>query len=185
VAVIGLTEARAICRIPTGDTTNDALLTQYAAAVCLVVDHLVGRQTSTQVTQKYDGGNAGILLPSNLISVDTVVEDTITLTTADYTVDLRACILYRGSPLAVFSFIPGIQNISVTFTTGVAATAANVLTGAELILRHFWQGTQQGARPQFGAADSSTVQVTNVLGYLIPNVAIAFLSASPPQPGFA
>jgi hypothetical protein len=185
VALFSITDARAICSLPPGDTAKDALMTEYVNAVTLVVEYLVGRQTSTQVTQTYDGGNAGILLPSNLLSVDAVVEDTITLSTNDYTVDLRACIVYRGSPLAVFSFIPGIQNISVTFTCGKTTSPANVKTGAELILRHFWQNTQQGYRPSFGAPDSATVQTTNVLGYLIPNVAIAFLNASPPQPGFA
>lgn len=183
--LFSVADARTILRIPATDTGSDELLRQYVGAVTAIVEFLCGKQVKQTVTQTYDGGNAGILLPSNLISVTSVVENTVTLATTDYTVDPLACILYRGSPMAVFSFIPGIQNISVTFTKGNSVIAPNVLMGAELILKHFWSGTQQGNRPTFGQADTSTAQTTNVLGYLIPNVAMSFLKASPALPGFA
>jgi hypothetical protein len=184
--LFSLADARAICRIPAGDNGNDELIRTYIGAVTVVVEYLCGKQIKTQVTQTYDGGNAGILLPSNLISVDTVIEAGVVLTPVqDYTVDTRSCILYRGSPMAVFSFIPGIQNISVMFTKGNPVIPANVQLGAELILRHFWQGTQQGNRPAFGSPDSSTEQTVNVLGYLIPHAAMSFLKASPALAGFA
>lgn len=185
--LFSLADARAICRTAANDTSNDELLRTYIAAVTLVVEYLCGKQIKTSVTQTYNGGAAGIVLPSNLISVDTVIENTLTLTpNLDYTVDLRSCIVYRGSPLAVFSFVPGIQNITVTFTKGNVVIPANVLMGAELILRHFWQGTQQGPiRASFSEPDTAVSQTTNVLGYLIPNVAMTFLKASPAMPGFA
>jgi hypothetical protein len=185
-AIFDLPGARAILRLPPSDSGNDDLICTYINAITAVVEHLSGKQFPVTVTQTYDGGSAGILLPSNTTVVTAVVENIVTLTPpGDYTFDPRACILYRGSPLAVFSFIPGIQNVSITFTKGNATVAANIITGSELILRHFWQGTQQGNRPAFGAPDSAVGKTTNVLGYLIPNVAISFLKASPPQPGFA
>ena len=183
--LFSISDARAILRLPAGDTGNDDLLRFYVAAVTAITEHLCGKQVKASTTRTFDGGSAGIILPSNLISVDTVIENTLTLAATDYTVDPVACILYRGSPLAVFSFIPGIQNITVTYTRGVTVIAPNVQAGAELTLRHFWQGTQQGNRPAFGAPDSAAAQQTNVLGYLVPNAAMAFFEASPPSAGFA
>jgi len=184
--LFSLEDARQMLQLPAADTAKDELIRTYIGAVTVVVEYVCGKQTRTSVTQTYDGGAAGILLPSNLFSVDTVVENDLTLTpNQDYTVDLRSCILYRGSPLAVFAFIPGIQNVTVTFTKGNTVIAPNVQLGAEMILRHFWNGSQQGLRPQFGTPDTSTGQNTKILGYLIPNAAMTLLQASPRQPGFA
>lgn len=183
--LFSLDDARTILQLPSGDTSKDGLLREYIAGVTTVVERICGPQILRAVTQTYNGGKVAILLPSNVSAVTTVVESGITLTpVTDYTVDTRASILYRGSTLGVTCFKSGIQNISVTFTKGNQAVPANVLLGARLILRHTWQGTQQGFRPQLGAPDTA-VETVNGIGYLIPHQAMAYLQASPALPGFA
>ena len=58
-------------------------------------------------------------------------------------------------------------------------------TAAQLILRHLWQGTQQGYRPQFGSPDTSVVEQQNIAGYLVPRMAVEMLRGRPANPGAA
>jgi hypothetical protein len=98
-------------------------------------------------------------------------------------VNLHSGIVVRGSVQQPYIFLPGQQNIVVTYNVGSGTIPPNVKLGARLILRQLWQADQQGQRPAFGSPDNDTV--TTPSGYLIGKRAYALLKSIPNLPGFA
>jgi hypothetical protein len=98
-----------------------------------------------------NGGQSTILLPERVTAVTSVTENGVLLTAgSDYTVDLEAGIVYRGTTIAPFAFVGGHQNVVVNWTAG-AGDASNVRLAARIILRHLWKADQEGGgRPGVG-----------------------------------
>lgn len=188
--ILDLPAARSALRLADSDTSNDADLTSYyIPATTAVVEDVVGPvMTKTGLTATRDGGRSYVLLPSSTTAVTQVTErGTVLVANVDYTVNLASGIVTRGSVAQPYIFLPGQQNVVVTYNAGTAATtadvAANVKLAARIILAHLWQADQQGYRPTFGAADTDLVPTPG--GYAIPRRAAELLSANPNVPGFA
>lgn len=183
--ILSLPDARTALRLPTADTSNDTDLTAtYIPAVTAIVEDIAGPQTTHNgMTWTADGGTTAILLPSVVTAVTSVVESGATLVANnDYVVDLNSGIVYRGSTSAPTVFVPGRQNVVITYNAVVTAPK-NVVLAARIILAHLWQADQQGARPDFGSNDVEIV--TTPSGYAIPRRAAELLRATPNVPGFA
>jgi hypothetical protein len=183
--ILTIADARAALRLPAADTTPNADLTAtYIPAVTTIVEDIAGPQTAhAGLTWTADGGVPSILLPTAATAVTSVVENGVTLTAvSDYTVDLVAGIVHRGSYLVPFLFFNGVQNITITYDAAVT-TPKNVVLAARIILAHLWQADQQGARPQFGTNEVEVVVTPS--GYAVPRRAYELLRPTPDVPGFA
>lgn len=188
--ILALADARSALRLPAGDTTNDADLTAtYIPAVTTIVEDVSGPiMARTGLTWARDGGKPYVLLPSAATAVTQVTETgTVLVASVDYTVNLAAGVITRGSVQQPYIFLPGQQNIVVTYNVGTAATsadvAANVKLAARIILAHLWQADQQGARPEFGSNEVDVVSTPS--GFAIPRRAYELLRPTPNVPGFA
>lgn len=188
--ILDLPAARAALRLPAVDTTPNTDLTDtYIPAVTVIVEDMVGPvMTRTGSTWIADGGHSYVLLPSNCTAVTQVTETGVILVAnVDYTVNLIAGIVTRGSVQQPYIFLPGQQNIVITYNAGTAAASievpANVKLAARIILAHLWQADQQGPRPEFGTNEVEVV--TTPSGYAIPRRAYELLRPTPNVPGFA
>lgn len=188
--ILDLPGARAAIRVAASDTSHDADLTAtYIPATTVIVEDQVGPvMTQTGLTWTRDGGKPYILLPSKVTAVTQVTETgTALVANVDYTVNLIAGTVTRGSVQQPYVFLPGQQNIVVTYNAGYAAAPsnvkANVTLAARIILAHLWQADQQGYRPSFGAPDTDVVMTPS--GFAIPRRAASLLRPTPNVPGFA
>lgn len=164
MSIASLAEAREYLNFTT-DTSHDAELQRFIDAADPVVEDIVGPVTSVQVTEWYDGGNPYIVLRKNpVISIESVneyqgaVAHTLTVAaspdlagTYTYTFDPDG-ILYRAVPAGRSWFASGAGNIKVVYTVGRASIPPNIKLAALELIRHLYQSTQQGGRPQFGSA---------------------------------
>jgi hypothetical protein len=177
-------DARAQLRKPGGDTVDDDELRLYLAAVTSIVEDIVGAQASTSGSTTFDGGKDAVLLPSAVSAVLQVTEDGVVLAAgSDYTVNASSGIVHRGTQLAPYTFLPGRQNIVVTWA-GAGADDENIRLAARIILRHLWQADGAGGgRPTVPAPDL----VDTPTGFAIPRRAMQLLtpSAAGRMPGFA
>lgn len=189
--ILTLPDARLAIRAIAADTSNDTDLTNtYIPATTTIVEDVVGPvMTATGLTWTVDGGKTQILLPSAVTAVTAVTETgTVLVANVDYTVNLRAGVVTRGSTQTPYVFLPGQQNIVVTYNAGLYAAPANVPAniklGARIILRQMWQADQQGQRTSFNGTDLDTVETPS--GFLIPRRAYELLlKGSASMPGFA
>ncbi len=187
--ILDLPGARAAIRVQATDTSHDSDLTAtYIPATTVIVEDQVGPvMTRTGLTYTRDGGRSTISLPSATTGVTQVTETgTVLVANQDYTVNLASGIVTRGSVQQPYIFLPGQQNIVVTYNVGYAAAPANVkanvVLAARIILAHLWQSDQQGYRPQFGAPDNDVVMTPS--GFAIPRRAASLLRPTPNLPGF-
>lgn len=194
--ILTLADARTALRLATADTSNDTDLTAtYIPATTAVCESVAGPIMTATMTRTYDGGRPSVQLPWPATAVTSVTQSGITLNAnTDYSVDLAAGIVYCGLFPVWADFTAGIQTISVTFSVGYAAAAANVTPAhklaARIILRHLFQADQQGvgAGRQINGVTRALVDgdlVGTPTGYLIPNRAYELLRPSDKTPGFA
>lgn len=189
--ILTLAEARSACGpLPASDTTADADLTAtYIPATTSIVESVIGPvMTATGQQWICDGGSTSYLLPSSCTAVTAVTESGTTLVALnDYTVNLSSGIVTRGSVAQPYIFLPGQQNVVITYSAGFAAAAvnvpANIKLGARIILRQIWLADRIG-RPQMGSVDMQTVD-TPVGGFAVPRRALEVLAGSRTVPGFA
>jgi hypothetical protein len=194
--LISLAEARLALSAGAANTVKDEDLRSYLAAVTTIVENETGPilKASGQVWT-VDGGGASVLLPTAVISVQSVTDTGVTLTAgSDYTVDLRAGIVHRGTLrypfgalLYPFRFSPGFQNVTITYTVGGSTVPANVALAARIILRQLWiVSGQQGNRPATGPTDPRRASEPVLVGFAIPNAAMELLNSGLiAVPGFA
>ena len=188
--ILALADARTAIGLPVSDTSKDAdLQAVYIPAVTPVVEDLAGPVMSvTGQTWTVDGGKTQILLPVKPTAVTQVTETgAVLVANVDYTVNLRAGVVTRGSTQTPYVFLPGQQNIVVTYNAGYAADSTTVKgnhkLAARIILRQLWMSDQQGNRPGFGAPDTDTLSTPS--GFLIPRRAYQLLShPNTAMPGF-
>lgn len=164
MSIASLAEAREYLNF-TADTSHDAELQRFIDAADPVIEDIVGPVNTVQVTEWYDGGRPYIVLRQNpVISVDSVTEYSgatgtlLTVTTSPtdagswtYTFDPDG-ILYRVTSAGSSFFARGATNVKVVYTAGRASVPANIKLAALELIRHLYQSTQQGGRPQFGGA---------------------------------
>jgi hypothetical protein len=187
--LISLDDARKALGTVAANTVKDEDLRVYVAAVTNIIEDVTGPiLTLPGQVWTVDGGAAQVLLPSAVTSVQSVTDTGVTLTpVSDYTVNLRSGIVTRGTLLYPFRFLPGIQNVSVTYTVGGSTVPGNVALAARIILRQLWiVSGQQGNRPAMGSSEASGTTPGRFMGFAIPAAALELLNSGPTDmPGFA
>lgn len=179
-------------------TTYDAELQDFIDAASAVAEFYTGDLLGDTYTEVHDGGDSAIYTRHTPIKTVTMLTEyvgsiTYTLTNQPlgqsvdawgYTIDdpQAGRIVRRSASGIVWRFVPGVGNVSVTYTTGVAVVPAQVKKAVEFIVRHLWD-SQRGAqpRPVAGGDDDGTTSVPGV-GYAIPNRAIELLETVPRMP---
>ena len=186
--IIGLADARAAINEISG-TADDDELRLYMAAVTPVIEDIVGPVLGASKVWPADGGKEAILIPHEIDSITSVTEDGQVLTEgADYVVNYSAGVIYRGQSLARLPWMPGVQNVVVTYKVGGTAIDPNVLLAAREELRFLFQNGQQGgARPGLGDTAGYDLMVSTPSGFAVPRHVLELCQASAyhRMPGFA
>jgi hypothetical protein len=196
VGLISLYEAKDLLRLRGNSTSDDDRLQDFIEAASAVAEFYAGSLVPQTYTEVHDGGDAAIYLRHTPVqSVTSLTEYigsiTYTLTNQPlghsvdawgYTLDdpQSGRVVRRSASGMVWRFVPGVGNVNVTYTAGVATVPNAVLTAVEFIVQHLWT-TQRGAMPMNPGADDSTSMVPGV-GYAIPNRAIELLETAPRMP---
>lgn len=94
-----------------------------------------------------DGGKSAILTQAPIISVTSVTENGNTLTTADYTADLTAGIIYRGGQQSLQRWSVGRQNVVASLVVGYMVPPRVARDVAMTIVQRKWSSTRQMPHP--------------------------------------
>lgn len=179
--LIDLATARDACNLQTGDTDKDPWLMRAIDSASEVVEYHAGRAAGPR-TVTLNGGRAALLLPDAATAVTAVEVGGVA--TTDYSADLGAGILYRGtgSACGTLPFPSGVGNVEVTYAVAEAAPASKAAACTELV-RVWFQGSQQGQRPAFGGDGAPET----LAAYAIPANVMRLLAPSAPSrmPGIA
>lgn len=182
--LIGVDDARsAVGKLPAARTDD---LRLYIAAATPVIEDIVGAILIRTVTQRCDGGKTGVALwerPDTIQSVTANGEEL--LLDVGYTLDEGAAILYAGAPDSPGRFPRGRQNISVSYTAGMAQVPPNVQLAARELVRHNWQVSMQGSRPAFGDDPAAEDMARTPTGFAVPRRVIQLCAPNPRLPGIA
>jgi hypothetical protein len=145
--LVGLDEIRAFLNVAT--TVTDEQLRTVGMVASEACEQYTGRVwRPLTFTESYDGGQEAIVLRHTPVSVvTTVVESSVTLPNdgTTYFIDQSGCTLYRGNPRWRFLWMPGRQNITVTYTCGPTNGIVPEMLrhGVKLMIQHLWE-TQRG-----------------------------------------
>lgn len=176
--LLGLAECRAILGLG-DDTRRDELIREYLEAATELMEARMGRAYRRKtVTDVCDGGAIGVLLATSPVqSVSTVTENGGTVPSTGWFVDAQASILYRGTPIAPFPWLPGTQNVSVTYVAGPSVTAAYARQACRVTLQHIW-ATQGGASggPQRATGASVDSYAPGASSWSLPRAALELLA---------
>jgi hypothetical protein len=190
--ILDLSNARLAIGLATADNSEDAdLQALYIPAVTPIVEDLAGPvMAQGGRVRTADGGSTTVLLPSAIVSIESLLEDGVALVQGvGFVVNKATGIVYRGSSSSCGqTFHPGVANVVVTYTAGAFAAPANVpgniMLCARIVLEHLWQNDKGGYRPEFGAPDNDVV--TTPSGFAVPRRAVEALgTAAWSMPGFA
>lgn len=169
--ILSLDDAKAFLNIadPTTDDELRAVL-EAVSDTCERFTKRTWRRTTYVETYTVSGDVDDLQLRHvPVVSVTSVVENGVTLSASDYTLDGRLGLLHRGSYLADLDWQEGFQNVTVTYVSGPAGgiVPANILQGCRLLLQHMWR-TQRGGRntPRQVGTDG---EYDPSLGWYIPN----------------
>lgn len=134
-----LAKAKAYLKIPTGTTTDDALLTDLVNAACDAITSAISRNIlSAQYADAYNGTGTGTLMLANtpITAVDSLAivaplasplaaqNTTPLLLNVDFTFTQYALRLYRGV------FPRGVANVVVAYTAGFAIVPSDLAHAA-------------------------------------------------------
>jgi hypothetical protein len=195
--VISLDDAKTYLRIT--NTNSDDKLRLYLEAASEVVEFYRGDMIRRTYTEVYSGGDPTIYVRHTpLLSVTTLTEYvgsiTYTLTNQPlgasvdawgYTIDdlPSGRIVRRSASGLVWRFVPGVGNVTITYTTGVAVIPATVRIAAMMILEHLWEN-QRGPMPSPVAQAGNETTVPGI-NYAIPLEAIELLESTSRNPVIA
>ena len=145
--IIGLAEARRHLRITSSDPDRDEELRDFIDAVMELIEAHTGRTyRRTTVTESHDGGKTGILLwRSPAQSIVSVTENGAAVSSTGYVLKTSAGVLYRGTTVAQWPWLPGIENITVTYVVVPAVVSAKVRHAAKVALTHLWTFQRGGS----------------------------------------
>lgn len=143
--LLGIAEARRAVGLGVDPSRDETLREYLDAATELIEDHCGRAFRRRTVVEVLDGDRRALQLRLGPVqSITSVVESGTTLTAGDYTTNLSAGLIYRGSTSSVARWHCGTQNVSVTYVVGPAAAAAKVRQAGRVTLQHLWS-TQGGA----------------------------------------
>lgn len=144
--LVGIQEAQAFLGARSDSSQDEVRACLLAASD--IVENYCGRKWRRQsVTETYDGGRSAISLRSTpVISVTTVTESGSTVTSGGYVLDQQAGILYRGTTAGVWPWMPGAQNVTVTYVTGATSIPQPVVYATKQVLAVLWADRQNGGK---------------------------------------
>jgi hypothetical protein len=154
------------------------------SVACGAVQDDLGRTIArTSKVETFNGGQSAILITHTpVISITSIVESGITLAGTDYTVDLRAGIVYRGGQQSPRPWLWGRQNIVTTTVVGYTDPPRIARKVALNAVQRMWQSSQQTHHP--GLDDvGSELAIFQATGTLTPLELAAYNSLR--APGFA
>ena len=159
--IVTLADVKTHLRYPSGDTVDDTQLQGFISAADDVIKREVGDVLPKMYQETYDGGRYALYLRhAPLLSVQEVQEgwgfynyeltqvQTNTVPTTNmfaFSVDdIDAALITRRSAGNVnIRFVPGDQNISITYTAGRNNIPGSVRLAALELIAHWWQNSQQ------------------------------------------
>lgn len=189
-AICTLADAMSMLSMTQVPTDGGVLLQQYIDGARLVVEDIIGHVVPVQVVETHDGGDVSIYLREPpILTVDQVIEvigmTRYTLTNQPvgtpvdnfaYTINDRknGRITRRTAGSTPTPFYKNIENITVTYTAGLAAVAPNVKQGALELVAHMWRFGHQAYGPSNAfvpivAQEMAEEWSTTPSGYLVPN----------------
>lgn len=150
--IVSLTDLKAHLKDASTSTANDdqyryvlAQATEMAERYC---NRALRRKT---VVETHDGDREALVLREPpILSVTTVVENGVTLSASDYTLNSSAGLLFRGSSISSRKWYAGRQSVVVTYVAGYTNPPLVAQRAVLDIARWMWQRTGQGPRPGFG-----------------------------------
>lgn len=179
-AFVGLAEVKAHLNIPATTTTDDEELRGFILSASAVVESIVGTVGRTTVTEKYSGlrRTAIPLRRAPVISVASVVENGVTLTTSDYTVS-DAGLLTRL--YGQWYTRPWLSNVAVTYTAGRIDIPPNIVDATKELIRVNWRPQTGGNYSVFsGGRQDDMGQLSfnelRPMGFFIPNTVMQRLT---------
>lgn len=143
--LLGLSEARAVLGVGS-DAARDERIREYLeAATSLCEEHAGAKFRRQTVVETYDGGDAFVMLRSMPVqSVTSVTENGTAVASTGWVLDPLSGLLWRGTMAAPSRWVPGLQNVSVTYVAGAADPPALAVRAVGITLAHLW-ATQRGA----------------------------------------
>lgn len=181
--LLSLAEAKSALGLPAANPDLDTTVASYVTAVSRVLDENCGPLVQRTVTNETHSGNGSYAIdlkqrPAATLTSCTEYQGTtavsLTIETAGTApadgviLDGDNGFLYRRSSGADWTWYPGRNNITVTYTAGryanTAAVDARVKRAAGMLLRHLWAIDKGSGNMMFGE-----VEIPIPMGYAIPN----------------
>jgi hypothetical protein len=182
--IVDLADVRRHLTIRDANAARDEQLADFLDAATDLAEDFTGRTYRRQVVvETYDGGRDVIgLYQTPVQSVTALTENGVTLPSTNYVVDLTAGTVQRGTLYGPgLLWLPGLQNITVTYVAGPSVLKARVRLGVLELTRHLWE-TQRGGSNQPRQAGSGDDWDPRS-GYAIPHRVAELLQADM-APGF-
>lgn len=189
-ALVDLGEVKDHLNIAKSNTSKDVELRRYINTATLIVEKVVGAVLPAEVVEWHDGGRSRISLRRRpVLSVQTVIvydpaRGTIVLTeVADpgaavensFTVDTAVSEIVRRTTRGnEVVFTAGRRGVKVEYTAGRTSIPENVALGAMELVRHLYQQTQQGGRPDFNGSERDGDTIV-IMGYAVPRRVVEML----------
>jgi len=184
--IVPLGDARAALEVPSTVVVNDEELRRYCSAATVVVENIIGSVLVASKVETLSGEwRSALPLTQHPTAITSVVENSVTLAATNYCYD-GGGLLWKGSRPGMGAWSGAApRNVVVTYTVGAAVIPDNVLTAAQLLVRHWWNQGAQGGYYVSGEPDVMTS--STIAGYAVPNFVVDMLAPSMPHkvPGFA
>jgi len=167
-AIVTLADVKDFIGIPTAQTTRDTVLTRYIAAATAWATYVSDAIIPTVYTNEVHsgGGPTIVLFNTPIVSVSSVIEywgtSAYTLTPSEagvnqtygYSIDNPSSgILSRRWNGMVGAFVPGRNNVVVTYKAGYEVIPADIATYVLMDIQGLYNASQQGRRQGAGAGE--------------------------------
>jgi uncharacterized phiE125 gp8 family phage protein len=172
---VSLTDVKAHLNIT--NTEYDQELIAFMDAATAAIEQRVGPMTRRTVTETHDGGGKVLLRTYPVISLTTVTDNGITLTSGQYRE--RDGVVTKKSGTSATNFTTGLDGVSITYQAGRTSVPADLRQAVLEQVRHMWEtqrGQQRGRRGGDdytpGAAFNLTIRVKELIApYELPGIA--------------
>lgn len=150
--LVSLADVKAHLSISSSDTSKDEQLRYTLATATELAERYTNRALRRKtVVETHDGDVCALILREPpVLSITSVVENGVTLTATDYTLNASTGLLYRGSSTSSMEWYDGRQSVVVTYVAGYTNPPLVAQRAVLDITRWMWQRTAQGPRPGFG-----------------------------------
>ncbi|MFE7868844.1 head-tail connector protein [Micromonospora humida] len=166
---VTLAEVKDHLNIPAGTTVHDGELQLFIDSASEVVEGIVGAVSDRVVVETHSGGRPVIVLDVPPIkSVTSVTENGRPLPASGYS--LNGDLLTRSVSYYASAWLPGTNNITVTYVAGRDTVPASVLDGTKELIRLNWRPQTGGSGSVFNQSPDSAGGGGEVrLGFFVPN----------------